>query len=143
MAYVKIWVHVVWATKNRDPVLEKEFRPKLFQHIRENAKSKSIFIDFINGYTEHVHCLIGLNADQSISKAVQLLKGESSFWANRSGLINNSLQWGDEYFATSVSESMREKVRNYIKNQEEHHRTVPFAEEYQMFIKKYGFGGQG
>jgi putative transposase len=74
MAYVKIWIHAVWGTKNKEQVLTKEVRTKLFQHIKENARSKEIFIDCINGYTDHVHCLLALNADMSIAKALQLIK---------------------------------------------------------------------
>lgn len=77
MAFVKIWIHAVWGIKNREPVLSKDVRMKLFRHIKENAKDKMIFIDLINGYSDHVHCLLTLNADMSISKTIQLLKGES------------------------------------------------------------------
>ena len=75
MSFVKIWIHAVWGTKNREPILTREARVKLFEHIKQNEKSKDIYIDFINGYTEHVHCLLTLNADMSISKALQLIKG--------------------------------------------------------------------
>ena len=68
MSFVKIWVHVVWSTKNREPILTKEIRPLLFNHIKSYGKEKEIYIDFINGYVEHIHCLIALNADSTISK---------------------------------------------------------------------------
>jgi putative transposase len=70
MAFVNIRIHAVWGTKRREHILTKEVRIKLFSHIRENAKSKGIFIDCINGYTDHVHCLFSLNADMSVSKAL-------------------------------------------------------------------------
>ena len=139
MAYVRIWVHAVWGTKKREPILEKESRYKLFEHIRENAKAKDIYIDFINGYTDHVHVLISLGAEQTIAKVMQLIKGEASHWANQNTLLKHKLSWADEYFAVSVSESMVDKVRNYIKNQEEHHRHKTFAEECEEFMTKYGF----
>jgi len=72
MPYTKIRVHLIWATKNRDPLLSREIRSKLFDHIRENAHEKNIHIDFINGYAQHVHLLVSLRPDQSISKVVQL-----------------------------------------------------------------------
>ncbi len=68
----------VWSTKNRTPLLSDNIRNKMLKHIRENARNKNIFIDFLNGYTNHVHCLISLNNDLSISKIAQLIKGESS-----------------------------------------------------------------
>lgn len=70
---------------------------------------------------------------------MQLIKGESSFWINRQGLCKEKFEWQDEYFAVSVSQSMLNRVRNYIKNQEEHHKHKTFKEEYQEFMNKYGF----
>ena len=139
MAYVRIWVHAVWGTKEREPLLEKESRYKLFEHIRENAKEKEIYIDFINGYTDHVHVLISLGAEQTMAKVMQLIKGEASHWANKNNLLKYKLNWADEYYAVSVSESMVNKVRNYIKNQEIRHQTKTFAEECEEFMTKYGF----
>lgn len=143
MSYAKIWVHIVWGTKNREPVLDKNARTLLFEHIRNNAKEKGIYIDFINGMPEHIHCLVALNADIPLSKTLQLLKGESAFWANKEGLIKGKLEWAHEYFAGSVSESQVDKVREYIKNQEEHHRKITFKEEFDAFIEKYKLEVQG
>ena len=138
MAYVKIWIHAVWGTKNRQPVLSKERRNEMFLHIRENARQKEIYIDSLNGYVDHVHCLLALNADMSISKAIGLIKGESSFWVNKQKLFPQKFEWADEYYAASVSDSVVEKVRNYIDNQEEHHRTKTFSEEYSEFLRSNG-----
>ena len=140
MAYVRIWVHAVWGTKEREPILDIESRYKLFEHIRENAQTKDIYIDFINGYTDHVHVLISLDAAQNIAKVMQLIKGEASHWANKNNIFKHKLNWADEYFAVSVSESMVDVVRNYIRNQEEHHKKKTFAEECEEFMTKYGFG---
>ena len=137
MPLLKIWIHLVWATKNRAPVLTKDIREIIFKHIKENGKKKNIHVDFVNGHCDHVHCLISLNAEQTIAKVVQLLKGESSYWANKNNLCEEKLAWQDEYFAVSVSESGVDRVREYIKNQEEHHRNKTFGEEYDEFIKKY------
>jgi len=140
MAHVKVYIHFVWSTKNRELFLNTtELRKKVWQHILENAKEKGIFIDFINGYTEHCHCLISLGIDQTIEKIMQLVKGESTHWINKNQLTKSKFEWQDEYFAVSVSESMLDKVRDYIKNQEEHHHRKSFQEEYDEFIEKYGF----
>lgn len=139
MGYVKIWVHLVWTTKNRAPVLVKEIRKPLFEHIRENARSKNIYVDHINGYLEHVHCLISLRSGQTIDKILMLLKGEASNWANKQKLIMPKLEWQEEYFAVSVSENGINRVREYIRNQEEHHRKTGFQEEYDEFMTRYGF----
>jgi putative transposase len=139
MSYVKIMVHVVWGTKHREPVLVADKRTMLFEHILANAKTKGIYIDTIGGYTDHVHCLISLGSDQTISKIVQLIKGESSFWANREAIITPKLIWAEDYFAASVSESALKNVRDYINNQEEHHKKMTFIDDYEKFVKSYGF----
>ena len=130
-------IHAVWGTKNREPFLTSEIRALVIKHIKENAKVKGIHIDSINGYTEHLHCLFGLNADMSLSKAMQLIKGESAYWINKNNLIKNKFEWADEYYAASVSESVLEKVRAYIDNQEQHHKKVTFSKEYEDFIDKH------
>jgi len=140
MPYIKVYIHFVWSTKDRVPFLDsKEKRHQVWEHIRENAKAKGIYVDFINGYQEHCHCLVSLGVDQTIEKIMQLIKGESSFWINKNNLTTGKFGWQDEYFAVSVSESIIDKVRDYIKNQEEHHRHKSYNEEYEEFISKYGF----
>lgn len=140
MPFVKVYIHFVWSTKNRVPFLDSvELRQKLWQHIKTNAKQKGIFIDFVNGHTDHCHCLVSLGIDQTIQKVMQLIKGEASFWINKEKLTKQKFEWQDEYFAVSVSESVLEKTRNYIKNQEDHHKTKTFRQEYDEFISKYGF----
>lgn len=139
MSFVRIWVHIVFGTKNREPLLLNETKAKVIQHIIENAGSKEIYIDCLNGYREHLHCLISLGTEQNISKIVNLIKGESSFWINKNNITKIKFEWADEYFAVSVSESQIGVIRNYIKNQEDHHREKSFAEEYDEFIGKYAF----
>ena len=70
---------------------------------------------------------------------MQLIKGESSYWINKHELTSRKFEWQDEYFAVSVSESKLDLVRNYIKNQEEHHRKKTFQEEYQELIQHFNF----
>lgn len=139
MPFIKIWVHLVWATKKRAPLLTQNIRQQVFSHIRENAKAKGIHVDFVNGYTDHVHLLISMDAEQHIAKLVRLIKGESSFWINKNKLCPEKFEWQDDYFAVSVSESGINKVREYIKNQEEHHKKKTFKQEYDEFMEKYGF----
>jgi REP element-mobilizing transposase RayT len=139
MPFVKIWIHAVWSTKNREPLIIKPVRKQIFEHIHQNALKKDIFMDTVNGHIEHVHCLFRLKNDQTIKDVMQLLKGESSFWINQQKLLKKKFRWQDEYFAVSVSESQVEAVRKYILNQEEHHKKKTFTQEYDEFIQKYGF----
>lgn len=77
-----------------------------------------------------------MKGEQSISKIAFLLKGESSYWVNDYKLSRTKFEWQDEYIAVSVSESLVPKVRDYIRNQEEHHRKKSFKEGYDVFLKK-------
>ncbi len=106
----------------------------------QNALLKGIYLDRINGYTDHIHCLVWLQPSQSVARVAQLLKGESTYWFNHlSGIKDRKLQWQDNYFAVSVSLSQLEKVRLYIDNQEAHHAKKTFAKEYAEFMHRYLF----
>lgn len=140
MPFIKVYIHFVWSTKDRVPFLEtKDIRQQMWQHIRDNAVKKGIFTDFVNGYSDHCYCLVSLGVNQTIEKVMQLIKGESAYWFNKEEIISRKFEWQDEYFAVSISESMIEMVRNYIKNQEKDHLQKTFQEEYDEFISKYGF----
>lgn len=140
MPFVKVYIHFVFCTKNRFPHLDShDLRENVWDHIRENAKTKDIFIDTVNGYQEHCHCVISLGIDQTMSKTMQLIKGESSYWINKNKLCKQKFAWQDEYFAVSVSESDLETVRKYLWTQEEHHKRKSFNEEFDAYIKKHGF----
>lgn len=129
----------MFCTKDRLPLLTKDIRHDLHQHIIHNCKHKNIFLQSVNGYDEHVHCLISLGRDQTPAKVAQLIKGESSFWINKNQLTSEKFSWQDDYFAVSVSESKVASVENYIKNQEAHHAKKTFAEEVDEFIVRYGW----
>lgn len=132
MAHVEIYVHVVWATKKRAKILTKQTREILFKHIEDYAKEKSICIDCINGYLDHIHCLIRLAADQSIAKTMQTIKGEASFWANKNALFQQKLDWAEDYYAASVGKSNLGNIRAYIYAQEIHHRDNTFESQYEI-----------
>ena len=140
MSYTRVCIHYVWATKNRMPVLTSSIRNSLFIHIKKNAEDKKIMIDALNGQVDHIHCLVWLQATQSIDLIAKLLKGESAHWFNnRSGISKMKLQWQENYFAASVSESMMPVVRGYILNQELHHLKITFNEAYTQFFNNYNF----
>jgi putative transposase len=72
MPYVKVYIHFVWSTKNREPFLSnKEIRFKVWQHILENARLKGMYIDCISGFNDHCHCLISLGVDQTVNATYQ------------------------------------------------------------------------
>jgi putative transposase len=136
MPYINIWVHIVFGTKNRDPLLPPPILKQVTQHIVKYATSKNIHISHINGYLDHIHVLISLNHDQSISKVLNLLKGESSHWINTNQVTKRKFEWADEYYAASVSEKLLPNLKDYITNQEKHHTEDTFSEHYFELMHK-------
>ena len=139
MPFIKLLIHAVWATKDRKPLMEKANKDALCQHIKEYAKGKSIHVINANGWLDHLHCFISLAADQNIATIMNLIKGESSYWANKNLSWPEKFGWQDDYFAVSVGESQFDAVNNYITSQEEHHQKKTFQQEYDEFIKNYHF----
>lgn len=138
MSWVSVYIHMVFTTKNRYPYLNTpELRKNVFQHIKNNAKAKDIWLDNLSGYDDHAHCLIALGKEQNISQIAQLIKGESSFWINKNQLTTEKFAWQDDYWAVGVSESHLARVRNYIQNQETHHSKETFSVEINRFSRKY------
>lgn len=136
MPYSKIMIHFIWATKDREPRITKTLKPDLLSHIIDNAKRNKIFIDTINCVENHVHMLVSMTREQSVSQIAMLVKGESSFWVNKHKLTKVKFAWQEEYIALSVGLGTNVKnVRQYILNQEEHHKTTSFQEEYDRFME--------
>lgn len=133
--FFKIWIHVVWSTKERYPYLSNEIRYKVFNHILVKAREKGYYIDMINGYVDHCHILISLNPKFAVSEIVNIFKGESSHWINSEKLTPVHFAWQEGYSSFSVSQSHIERVRNYIKNQETHHKKQHFADELKKIIE--------
>lgn len=107
--------------------------------LEKMPEPKGVFLDHINGYREHVHCLLSLGTEQTLAWIVKMLKGESSHWINQQGLTNQKFHWQHEYFAVGVGESVLERTRSYNRNQEEHHSKKPFEDEFDAMIRNYGF----
>lgn len=129
MSFVRIWVHVVFTTRNHEQNLSSEIRSKLIEHIIDNCREKGIFLDRIGGWSDHLHVLISLGREQNIAKLMMLIKGESAHWLNQQGLLKGKFYWQDDYYAISVSDSQLGRVRKYIDGQEEHHRAKTLDNE--------------
>ncbi len=136
MSHACVWIHAVWETKYRKPVLTDATRSLLLAHVRENAHQKGILIDRLKGHTDHLHCLFALNADMSVSKAMQLMKGESAHWLNKEDILPGRFEWANEYYAASVGKSEVDRVRWYIDNQGTHHRRNTFAQEIEILMQE-------
>jgi putative transposase len=137
-SYSRCWVHLIWATLNRERVLNKRAAASVSRYLDEYADKEGIYlkINYVN--PDHVHALIDLPTGFSIEKVVQLVKGSSSHWVNSNDLVTGKFAWSRGYGAFSVSHSNMELVARYIADQEEHHRVRTFTEELREFIDRHG-----
>lgn len=138
-AYVKMFIHLVWATKDREKLLTKEAQTLVRNHFAQYANENDIQLDALSVQSDHVHVLLNLMSDQRVGDIVKLLKGESSHWINERDLIARKFSWQRGYGAFSISPSHYQIVKTYIKNQDEHHRKKTFVDEYRGILRKYGF----
>jgi REP element-mobilizing transposase RayT len=137
-SYNKIWLHVVFSTKDRKPFITNQVEQKLHELLKEQLKEMECTVKIINGMYDHIHLLFLQNPQKVVSDIIKQIKGSSSHWINSGNLINEKFAWQTGYAAFSVSESQIEKVYNYILNQKEHHSKKAFTEEYEEFIKVHG-----
>ncbi|MDB5296431.1 MAG: Transposase like protein [Phycisphaerales bacterium] len=129
--------HVIFSTKHRDPTIDVDLRPRLHDYlggILIEARAKPVLI---GGVADHVHVLTYLPAPLPIPDAVRVLKANSSGWVHRTFPDRRSFAWQAGYAAFTVSRSGLEDVRRYIANQEEHHKSVSFQDEYRAFLRKH------
>jgi putative transposase len=134
MSKIIIWIHAVWGTKSRYPYLEKPIKDDVRIHIREKCELNGIAVAAIDGSADHLHILLKMRAEMSISKIMQLIKGESSRWINKNKLTPIRFDWADEYSAGSVSPGNLSTAKKYIDTQELHHGDIPFEEEAERVL---------
>jgi putative transposase len=135
----KLDYHAVWGTKYRVSVLDREFIIKLTEHIKEYAIQKSILIHEIDGSDDHLHCVFRLPKDKTVAKVIQLLKGESSYWVNKSAILKYRFGWADDYYAEAISPEKLEVIKTYVRNQQNHHKKISFQEELKKFLTEKDF----
>jgi len=129
--------HCVFATKDREPWLTPDIRERLWPYLGGIARENDMKTLAIGGVADHVHLLISLSATMSVSKAMQLLKGNSSKWIHEMFPRLRSFAWQEGYGAFSIGVSGIEETRMYISNQEEHHRTRTYREEVITFLERH------
>ncbi|MCB9234826.1 MAG: IS200/IS605 family transposase [Bacteroidia bacterium] len=140
MSFYSVYIHFVWSTKHRLPFLNSlKLRTMMWTHIRENAARKGIMVDFVNGYSDHCHCLVSLAGNQTMQWVMQMIKGESSRWINELGILEEKFAWQDQFYAASVSQANLNKVREYLRIQEIHHGKKRFLDELKEFLVENNF----
>jgi REP-associated tyrosine transposase len=133
-SFNKIWVHSIWATKERQPLISNNAEKKIYDLLRQELIEMGCPVRIINGMSDHVHLLFLLNPQKSMAEVIKQVKGSSSHSINEQNLIPGKFLWQTGYAAYSVSESQLEKVFQYIRNQKSHHKKQTFLKEYEEFI---------
>ncbi len=134
-SFSKIWIHAIWATKERYPLIQPAIEKKIHRYMSDQFIESGCPVRVINGMPDHVHCLFLLNPKKSIAEIIKQVKGSTSHWINEQDLIKEKFSWQTGYAAYSVSESVLDKVYQYIVNQKQHHQKTTFSKEYDGLIK--------
>jgi REP element-mobilizing transposase RayT len=132
-----VYVHAVFSTKNREPLLLDEWRDEAFRVLGGTANNLGCQSLVVGGMPDHVHMLFQLGRTIALADAVGKIKSTSSLWVNQSGIITAKFSWQAGYAAFSVSQSNVEAVRAYIQNQAKRHAKQSFQDELRAWLRKY------
>lgn len=137
-AYVNLLYHIVFRTKNSVPLIRPEVQPVLYQYMGGIVGSLRGVLVEAGGMPDHVHLLLSLRTTPSLAEVVKNVKGGSSRWMNQRSKDGDRFGWQDGYGAFTVSPSQLDVVRRYIQRQEEHHRRITMADEWELLLRKHG-----
>jgi putative transposase len=135
--YSQIHIHFVFAVKYRHALIDKEWKERLHQYITGIFQQNGHKMLQINSMPDHIHILIGLRPNQSISSLIQNVKAESTKWIKTQNLSQHQFAWQEGYGAFSYSKSQVPDVVRYIQNQEKHHSKESFLDEYKKFLSAF------
>lgn len=135
--YSQIYIQIVFAVKGRQNLISRTWKDELFKYITGIVTNEGQKLIAINGMPDHVHILIGLKPNKALSDLVRDIKANSSRFINEKAWINGKFEWQTGFGAFTYSHSQLTNVFNYIQNQEEHHKSKTFKEEYVEFLKLY------
>ena len=135
--YSQLYIQIVFTVKRRQNLIPKQHREELHKFItgivtKRNQKLLAIF-----AMPDHIHILVGLKPNISISDLVRDIKAGSSKFISENNWTKEKFSWQEGFGAFSYSKSHLGNVVNYILNQEEHHKKKSFKEEYLALLKKY------
>jgi REP element-mobilizing transposase RayT len=139
MSFVRNTHHIVFSTKHRKPCLTPSVRPELFAYMGGIARKRKSLLMEAGGIADHVHLLVAAHPTLCVSDLVRDIKSGSSRWMQENASTPQSFSWQSQYGSFSVSLSMEETVRAYIRSQEEHHRKQTFQDEFRILLKRHGF----
>jgi REP element-mobilizing transposase RayT len=133
--YTDITYHLVFATKNRERVFDKDHREQLYRFIWGILKERSCHVYRIGGVEDHLHILFSLHPTQSLANVVKEIKTASSSWIKGQKFFPLFTHWQEGYGAFTVAAEARPALIDYIKNQETHHARFSFVDELRNMVE--------
>ncbi|MDP1835380.1 MAG: IS200/IS605 family transposase [Chlamydiales bacterium] len=133
--HTNLFFHIVWSTKNREPLLSEEFEKRLHMYLRRSIEGYNGHLLAVNGMPDHIHMLVNLPASVLLAEIMRRIKTGSSKWL---ATCIPGFGWQIGYGAFSVGHASVDQVSNYINNQKVHHQKMSYAEEYVRFLKIQG-----
>jgi putative transposase len=137
-SFTQLYVHCVWSTKNREPLIGRGVESRVWSTIAETAHRHGIHVNKVGGIENHVHVLLELPRTMGIAEMMKQVKGGSSQAIRKSRVLHESFAWQDGYGAFTVSKSVVQEVVDYIENQRAHHQQMTFEEEFVQFLNRHG-----
>ena len=135
--YHQIYLQMVFAVKYRKSIIDKSWKSQLLGVIGNLINEANCKTIIVNGVEDHVHCFLGLRPVFSISELMKSVKAKSSKYINDHFLTPSWFEWQDGYGVFSYHQSMADTIYKYIQNQEEHHKTQTFRDEYLVLLKEF------
>jgi putative transposase len=132
-----ILVHIIFSTKNREPLIRPEIESELFPYISRICQSANSPALIINGTKDHIHMLINLSRKASLSSLIEEVKSSSSGWIKTKGPDFKQFYWQRGYGAFSIGQSGVPTLKAYINRQKEHHLKTTFQDEFRKFLRRY------
>jgi len=134
---VKNYLHIVFSTKYRQPLITEAIADELYTYLGGICKNMACQPIKVGGHVDHIHILCMLSKKVTLTKLMEEVKSHSSKWIKTKGKEFENFYWQNGYGAFSVKPSEVERVVEYIANQKEHHRKKAFQHEYRGILKKY------
>ena len=134
----KLFVHIIYHIKSNSCRIRTQEKQELYAYIGSIIKDNDSIPILINGVEDHVHILCVMSKNITLAKLVEKVKRHSSRWIKTKDIHYSKFAWQGGYGGFSISPSLHDKTKQYIQNQEQHHKKMTFREEYLLFLKEYG-----
>jgi putative transposase len=122
MPFWRTYYHLVWATRDRAPLIQPEIEPHLFAYLIRKASEMDIYVYAINGWLDHIHLIVSIPPHHSVAEVVKSLKGSSSHDLKLASVLSSDFAWQRGYGVLTLGERQRKDAEAYVLNQKAHHQ---------------------